>query len=349
MAVGGTESYESSGENDVVATWSSSGNEYRTPDVVAPGRSILSLRVPGSMLDQLHPEAAVGERYFRGSGTSQSAAVVSGFTAALLSADPSMTPDQVKFLYELFADDVAAGELLDGSGRIDVDQMTHSLRYKWKAPFQSHPKALPSTCFAVQPYASWPVTTYPISRYPGSGDTTAADSDYSASYTYDYQAVTGYEPVPEYQVVYDSDDAALTDYQILSVQPTEASLSNADISESEALETTLDSEFDEELATAQPLEAEAFDSTPAGPGAARKVVAPCGPSWTGGGWNGATWSGGVWSGATWSGATWSGATWSGATWSGATWSGATWSGATWSGATWSGKWAPPGLSGSTWS
>ena len=139
LAVGGTESYESSGKQDVVASWSSAGNGYRTPDVVAPGRSILSFRVPGSMLDQLHPEAAVGDRYFRGSGTSQSAAIVSGYAALLLSSDPSLTPDQVKFLFELFADDIAKGDTLDGSGRIDLAETAGQVRYKAKAPHQVHP------------------------------------------------------------------------------------------------------------------------------------------------------------------------------------------------------------------
>lgn len=120
IAVGGIESRDSAGIHDLMATWSSGGNEHRTPDVVAPGRSILSLRVPGSMLDQLHPGAVVGETYFRGTGTSQSAAVVSGFTAALLSADPSLTPDQVKFLFELFAADIVEGRFLDGSGKIST-------------------------------------------------------------------------------------------------------------------------------------------------------------------------------------------------------------------------------------
>ncbi|MDJ0769139.1 MAG: S8 family serine peptidase [Ilumatobacter sp.] len=71
IAVGGTESYDSDGYSDKVAPWSSRGNAYRAPDVVAPGRSIKSFRVPGSMLDQQHPNAKVGDKHFRGSGTSQ--------------------------------------------------------------------------------------------------------------------------------------------------------------------------------------------------------------------------------------------------------------------------------------
>jgi serine protease AprX len=141
IAVGGIESFDSQGTTDTMAAWSSGGNEYRTPDVVAPGRSILSFRVPGSMLDQMHPQGRVGERYFRGTGTSQSVAVVTGFTAALLSKNPSMTPDQVKFLFQLFADDIADGTHIDGNGKIDVAEIEGRIEYAAKAPVQSHPRA----------------------------------------------------------------------------------------------------------------------------------------------------------------------------------------------------------------
>ncbi|MFW2336335.1 S8 family serine peptidase, partial [Ilumatobacter sp.] len=83
MAVGATESYNSWGRGDNVPTWTSGGNTYRTPDVLAPGKSIMSFRVPGSFLDQLHPQAVVDDKYFVGSGSSQSAAVQTGYVAGL--------------------------------------------------------------------------------------------------------------------------------------------------------------------------------------------------------------------------------------------------------------------------
>ena len=70
----------------------------RSVDLVAPGTHIQGLRVPNSYIDSGHPLGKLGDRYFRGSGTSQSAAIVSGAAALILQKHPSATPDQVKRL-----------------------------------------------------------------------------------------------------------------------------------------------------------------------------------------------------------------------------------------------------------
>ncbi|MBI4884978.1 MAG: S8 family serine peptidase [Actinobacteria bacterium] len=158
IAVGAIESYDSSGAQDWMAPWSSGGDGTRHPDVVAPGRSIVSFRVPGSMLDQLHPEAVVGDTYFRGSGTSQSAAVVSGFVAALLSRQPALTPDQVKFLFTSRAVDVVGNSSIDGAGKIDAKQTARHLKDARSAPTQNFALAIPATGVAglIPPSgASW--------------------------------------------------------------------------------------------------------------------------------------------------------------------------------------------------
>ena len=73
----------------------------RHPDLLAPGTSLVSDRDPGSYIDTHHPEGRVAGDYsgrlFRGSGTSQAAAVVTGVVADLLQAFPTLTPDQVKY------------------------------------------------------------------------------------------------------------------------------------------------------------------------------------------------------------------------------------------------------------
>ncbi|MHB8573345.1 MAG: S8 family serine peptidase [Candidatus Dormibacteria bacterium] len=83
--------------DDTVAGFSSCGDGVRGPDLVAPGVHLQSLRVPGSQVDQAFGATGrINSRFFRGSGTSQAAAVVSGAAALLFQEYPSATPDQVK-------------------------------------------------------------------------------------------------------------------------------------------------------------------------------------------------------------------------------------------------------------
>jgi serine protease AprX len=90
--------------DDLLAWWSSwsspSGSTAQKPDLVAPGRRVVSLYVPGSTLSALLPDhrvtASNGSTYFRLTGTSMSTAVVSGAAALLLEHQPGLTPDQVK-------------------------------------------------------------------------------------------------------------------------------------------------------------------------------------------------------------------------------------------------------------
>jgi serine protease AprX len=68
----------------------------RQVDLLAPGQSIESLRNPGSTADLESPDARVGTTLFRGSGSSQAAAVVSAAAALVLQSNKALTPDQVK-------------------------------------------------------------------------------------------------------------------------------------------------------------------------------------------------------------------------------------------------------------
>ena len=86
--------------DDVITGFSGRGptrsNGLSKPDVVAPGLHTISLRSPGSAIDQKYPSAVVEGSYFRGSGTSMSTATVSGIVAQMLDRNPELTPDQVK-------------------------------------------------------------------------------------------------------------------------------------------------------------------------------------------------------------------------------------------------------------
>ncbi len=82
--------------DDWLPEFSSCGTAERHVDVLAPGKSVVSLRAPGSSADIDFPMARYDDRFFKGSGTSQAAAMVSGAAALLLSQRPELTPDQVK-------------------------------------------------------------------------------------------------------------------------------------------------------------------------------------------------------------------------------------------------------------
>ena len=83
--------------DDSIPAFSSRGNGIRNPDFVAPGAHVQSLRVPGSYIDtQYGTTGAIDSRFFRGSGTSQAAAFVSGSLALMFQKYPNLTPDQAK-------------------------------------------------------------------------------------------------------------------------------------------------------------------------------------------------------------------------------------------------------------
>lgn len=100
LTVGGSNDHTTVGlTDDNLATFSSIGptvDGLNKPDVLAPGRSVVSSRSSGSTIDLTYPSSEVGTSYARGSGTSFSAAIVSGVAALVIQRTWSLTPNQVK-------------------------------------------------------------------------------------------------------------------------------------------------------------------------------------------------------------------------------------------------------------
>jgi serine protease AprX len=102
--------------DDSPAAWSSRGvtvDGYAKPELMAPGVDIVSTLARGSFLAR--DAGSPGDGYVGLSGTSASAAIVSGTVALMLDAHPELTPDQVKFRL------IATGGALDGSAAPRAD------------------------------------------------------------------------------------------------------------------------------------------------------------------------------------------------------------------------------------
>jgi subtilisin family serine protease len=126
--------------DDGVADFSSR-DRRRPPDLAAPGTQIVSLRVPGSTLDTEFPGARIGDGYFRGSGTSQAAAVTSGLAALLIGQRPELNPDQVKALLVGGAVDLPDPAESDGAGRVDLERSAAAPTPDAAAVAQTWPRA----------------------------------------------------------------------------------------------------------------------------------------------------------------------------------------------------------------
>ena len=132
--------------DDVVSSFSSRGptatDGITKPDVAVPGRSLVSLRSPGSAVDAAYPYF-VDSNYRRGSGTSFSSGIVSGAAAVLVGADPTISNDRVKF--EL----MSAGRPVSGAGANEVGAGVFDIEAARTAPAglanqgQFHPMFFP--------------------------------------------------------------------------------------------------------------------------------------------------------------------------------------------------------------
>jgi subtilisin family serine protease len=272
--------------DDEIPDWTSRGNENRHPDLAAPGVSIESLRVDGSLIDEEYPLARVGDRYIKGTGTSQSAAVVSGAAALVLSRYPNLNPDQVKALLEANSRRLANADAeAQGAGLI-------SLRRGYNTP-------PPDAAAADQ---SFPTATGEGLLHLSRGTGILVDEDGNGDGIADDPVELAGE-IDIFGMPFDGKSWSLL----------------AAAGKSWSGGTWNGSEWTGADWSGKSWSGKSWS------GKSWSGKSWSGKSWSGKSWSGKSWSGKSWSGKSWSGKSWSGKSWSGKSWSGKSWSGKSWS------------------------
>ncbi len=266
-----------------VATYSSSGSNERHVDLLAPGKSITALRDPGSFIDVNHPEGLVSGdtsgRLFRGSGTSQAAAVVSGAAALLVQAKPTLTPDQVKAVLVDSAKPIPGVlPIYQGAGQLDVSNALGTVRAANKL---GSPEAL---------LLAGATQTHPLATGTGSLEAARGSS----------------------HLVDDVNGVALTGEVDVQGQPF---VSAAWAARSAAGAAWSGGMWNGTRWSGDGWSSGALWSSTVWSGARWSGALWSDTSWDGARWSGARWSDATWSGARWSGARWSDAGWLSVNWS----------------------------------
>lgn len=275
--------------DDTIPSFSSRGDAKRNPDIVAPGKSVQSLRVPGSYIDYAHGDTGrLAGRFFRGSGTSQAAAVASGAIASLISARPNLTPEQVKLLTATL-----------GLGLIVADPRAqgHGLLQLGLPALVAALTSPPLVGDLIEPAAG-------LLNGLLNGKVAAPKSKGTGT----LEGARGVEHL-------ELDGKTLTGEQDIFGKPFN-SAAHAKLSASK-------SAWDGGTWNGSTWAGRSWA------GRSWASSEWLGRTWAGRTWAGRTWADGAWNGRTWAGGTWNGRTWAGVEWAGRTWAGTDFAGGDW--------------------
>ncbi|HVM64934.1 MAG TPA: S8 family serine peptidase [Acidimicrobiales bacterium] len=169
ITVGALDDLGSATARPVMTTFSSVGptspDGWIKPDLVTSGRSVVSLRAPGSTVDVGNPQARIGTGNFVGSGTSFSAAITSGAAALVLAAHAG-TPDDVKArLLGAAAPGPVGNPFVDGHGALDVALAAAQTSLRLSQPA---PNAATAQGHTVPLSRTWRLSTWDPAAWAGS-------------------------------------------------------------------------------------------------------------------------------------------------------------------------------------
>lgn len=267
---------------DRVSSFSNCGTN-RNVDLVAPGKSITSLRVPGAHADDIHPNARVGSDFFLGSGTSQAAGVVSGAAAVLLSRDWSLTPDEVKTLLMENASPISGvSSECQGAGVVDLAFVVG--------------RKLPRVS-ATQ--------SYPLSD--GSGQLELARGN-------EHVEMDGIPLVGERDIM----GEPWVGFNQVDTTCWKEGKGRHAVTVCEDSVVATETLWDGGDWNGRSWSGTSWSGT-SWSGTSWSGLSWSGTSWSGLSWSGKTWNGLSWSGLSWSGTSWSGTSWSGKNWTSSGW------------------------------
>lgn len=271
--------------DDIVADFSNCGTTARRVDLIGHGRSITSLRAPGSVADTENPQAVVADRFFLGSGTSQASAVVSGVAALLLQYNPSLSPDQVKAMLKGSATSlVTPSTACQGSGYVNANA---ALSSKVPSPSQSAQTYTPSTGSGTLEASRG------TDHLENNGVVLSGEQDIMGKSWYGFK-------------------------KLVTTCTTSGKGKTATTVCTDSLQSV------PTLWNGGDWNGTSWSGT-SWSGTSWSGTSWSGTSWSGTSWSGLSWSGLSWSNMVWNGTSWSGTSWSGTSWSGTSWSGLSWS------------------------
>ena len=299
LAVGGDDPHGTiDRRDDTVPDFATHGTESRPVDVIAPAVSIQSLAVPGSYIDETHPEGKVGDRLMRGSGTSQAAAVTSGVVALLLQKFPDASPDAIKSLLSTSAFPLPGeNALYRGHGVVD-------------AAAAASRRSAPSAVQVGQPAE-------------GTGSLELARG--SA-----HVADRGVELTGEIDIFGNAWDGSRWSMATAAGSTWSDGVWNGSrwTGGSWTGSRWSAAVWDSALWSGSRWTSAFWD------GSRWTDAVWDGSRWTGTSWDGSRWTSMVWDGSRWSGSRWTSSNWDGSRWTGSRWTGSRWTGSRWSSAGW---------------
>jgi serine protease AprX len=286
--------------DDTVPDWTAQGPTAfgaAKPDVAAPGRSLISLRAPGSTVDREHASARVSDAYFKGTGTSMSAAVTAGAAALVLEANRGVTPNAMKSLLTSQARPIAGETSRVGAGVLNVASSLTSLRANDEGQSNDN-----------DDHNRWKPALPPVN--PGIEGT----FDWFGNRSIGWRWLAREWDAREWAAR--AWDARSWDAREWAARAWDNASWNA-------------RQWDARQWDGRTWDARQWD------GRSWDGRTWDGRTWDGRTWDGRTWDGRSWDGRSWDGRTWDGRTWDGRSWDGRSWDGRSWDGRAWDNASWS--------------